>query len=686
MYLARNRPLIAPAAVIASLVASGAIGSGAADFDSAHAMRWVQRLGSPDLGGRRTGTPDGERAAEMVIEGFRAAGLEPAGDAGAYRQEFEFPFYQIVSPVRLAIDDGGATRELKYADDFFFVTGTGNSRGRAAVVFAGYGLAFGGFDEYEGLDVRGRVVVAIEGAPPWLAAPPGVRSNLAKARHTRALGAVGLLTCPDPTKPAPLTKERVWVLRPENYLDGFVFGRISPATAAAIVKAPLENLKKELDEGRRPTSRVAPTSVAWQATVVFDLHRKGSNILGKLTGADRQRRDELVIVGAHYDGGGIDPDGTVYPGAEDNASGTSVVLALAEALASRPRPGRTVIFAAWGAEEQGAWGSRAYVSTTPLDRIAATFTLDNVGVGDGRFRAYGAHNFPEEYAIIARAIEPSIAKLFTPRGAGGSDGWTFQIRGVPSFFAHAEATQPYVHTPADTPATIAPVSLASAGSFMAQAMMAVANAPAGFIRSNRLARYVSRHAFLVGWTRNVAQDWYALRKRGFDLVIVEARNADDARRVTEGLGTNGVLVKTRASLGDDEEGRPLRVIVATRVAVDRGELSPAPIAPARIILADRLPRALTPGIAWLRPTREGFEADGLKLVRSSGAPNALLRQLDIRTLAQDQNAGLVLDVETAAPAEEVSATLLSAGVDVESIEDLLGGRVMRWLAKVLADR
>ena len=167
----------------------------------------------------------------------------------------------------------------------------------------------------------------------------------------------------------------------------------------------------------------------WEARVSFDQKRVGHNVLGRLPGVDPGLRQEVVIVGAHYDGGGVDPDGTVYPGAEDNASGTATLLALADALKGF-QPKRTILFAAWGAEEQGAWGSRAFVESNPsLDRIAATITLDNVGVGDGRFRVYGARNFPDEYRPIAESMDAALATSFTPRGAGGSDGYTFQVRG-----------------------------------------------------------------------------------------------------------------------------------------------------------------------------------------------------------------------------------------------------------------
>ena len=102
-------------------------------------------------------------------------------------------------------------------------------------------------------------------------------------------------------------------------------------------------------------------------------------------------------------------------------------------------------------------------------------TLDNVGVGEDRFRLFGAHNFPEELALVRAGVAEELFARFTLRGAGGSDGWSFQIQGIPALFAHADAPQPYVHTPEDDAGTISPEMLRVVGLFSDQALRAAAD-------------------------------------------------------------------------------------------------------------------------------------------------------------------------------------------------------------------
>jgi peptidase M28-like protein len=616
------------------------------------AQKWAERLAATEMRGRRTGTPDGDRAARIIADEFRAAGLEPAGEAGTFFQSFTFPFYQLVAPTRLALRSGaGGWRELTYASDYYFLTGSGASFGEGTVVFAGYGLDAAGRRDYADLEVNGRMVLAFDGAPANLDLPASERSAFAKAQAARKRGARGLLLVATAIA-SPLTRERVWVLRPENYLEGFLLGRVSPTIAAQFVGTEPAALLQRANE---PAASGVPLrgEIAWQSSVVFDAARPGANVLGQLTGRDSRLRDEVVILGAHYDGGGIDPDGTVYPGAEDNASGTSVILALARTLAGVPRPARTVVLAAWGAEEQGAWGSRHFVNShRDLGQIAVTFTLDNVGVGDGKFRLYGATNFPEEWALVEPGIPADLRSYFTARGAGGSDGWTFQTRGIPSFFAHAEAPQLYVHTPDDKPATLTRVSLDHAGRFMASAVVTAANAPASLVSPRRLDRYLARHGFVAGYTRATSPDWAALRKRGFDLVLWDAATAQNVTSLQD--SSQVVMVRDRGDLLDSEEGRPLRVLAAQ---TDGTALTFANGAP-----------------AWRR-TPGGWQSGDL-IIRLVSSPSSTA--MDAGAMA-----GFVLDADTELHLDAITGSLVAAGKTVDEIEALIGGRVREALVRAL---
>ena len=108
------------------------------------------------------------------------------------------------------------------------------------------------------------------------------------------------------------------------------------------------------------------------------------NVLGIVEGRDGRHRDEVVVVGAHLDHDGIDEDGRIYPGADDNASGTAAVMAAAAAFAQAAsrgeRPARAVLFALWNAEEKGELGAEAFVEAPPPSRrVVANINLDMVG-------------------------------------------------------------------------------------------------------------------------------------------------------------------------------------------------------------------------------------------------------------------------------------------------------------------
>ena len=576
------------------------------EFEAGRAHAWVEVLAADRLEGRRTGTAGGDEAARLIAEALAHAGLEPAGDDGTYLHRFTFPFYRFVQPVRLAIDSAApvaaadapegprtsssARKELVYGEDYFFLNGSSATSGEAEVVFVGYGLATSKLDEFRGVDVRGKVLLAVEGMPPDSRLERRLAANINKAKRARELGAAGLLLVSDPGGRSELASMRIWVFRPTDYLPGFFLGKVSGTVAQSLLDGQGVALKERLDRGEHasyPTGK----SVAWQVSVDYVTEKVGANVLGLLEGSDPDLADELVLVGAHYDGGGRDPDGTVYNGAEDNASGTAAVLELARVMAAEGPSARSVMFALWGAEEQGLWGSKRFVEQArwPLERIVFTLNLDNVGVGEDRFRLFGAHNFPEELALVRAGVSEELFAHFTVRGAGGSDGWSFQIHGIPALFAHADAPQPYVHTPADDAGTISPEMLRVVGRFSDQALRAAADSAAGsYDTSDRLARYLWRYGFVTGIVKPGDEPvaWETLRTRGFDLVLVEPVGQRQAAGLRASVPASVRVVSEPGELSDREEGLPLRVLF-----LDPDDLRGAP-EQVRVTAAGDLPETL----------------------------------------------------------------------------------------------
>ena len=191
-----------------------------------------------------------------------------------------------------------------------------------------------------------------------------------------------------------------------------------------------------------------------------------------LPGSDPKHRDEIVIIGAHYDHLGRDPDGAVYYGANDNASGVATVMEIARMWQTQGfRPARSVLFAAWDGEEYGLKGSSYYVQNPvyPLTGTVAVFSLDMTGVGDKLYVNGGGAVAAQ---LQASAKVYSVTVTLDPQ-IGGSDHAPFYTVGIPASVA-APYTDPDLtyHTTGDTVHTIQSGALRMAGVLSAHALAA----------------------------------------------------------------------------------------------------------------------------------------------------------------------------------------------------------------------
>jgi Zn-dependent M28 family amino/carboxypeptidase len=192
---------------------------------------------------------------------------------------------------------------------------------------------------------------------------------------------------------------------------------------------------------------------------VFDADAPSQNVLGAIPGTDPEIGDEVVIVSAHYDHEGVAPTGEVYPGADDDASGTAVMMEIAKVMASDNfAPERTILFAAWGSEEAGLVGSYYYVDEDPkypLEDTVAVLQMDMVGVGDRTgLNVFGGTVFTDLFSQIAANSDEVLveAQPFAP--GGGSDHVPFINAGVPAVMFQTRGPHEYYHTPADSIDTI----------------------------------------------------------------------------------------------------------------------------------------------------------------------------------------------------------------------------------------
>jgi aminopeptidase YwaD len=420
----------------------------------------VKVLSGPDMDGRASGSPGGERAAQYIADVLRDLALQPGGQDGGYLQRFSLPLRTRVAPESLLTVDAPARRTFALGSDWTPLGGTAEDAVEGELVFAGYGIAASdrGYDDYAGLDVRGKIVLAMAGEP-WRGDPasPFAAGGLPpyghprhKAATARDRGARALLLATESGSESALPP-----FREGRAAAALVTAAVTGGTADALLSAtgapPLASLRTRIDSTRQPASRGLGTL---RATVVVRLVRQpavAANVIGILPGADASLAHEGIVVGAHYDH--LGRDGVLYAGADDNASGTAAVLALAKHFAAAGGTARRLIFVLFGAEELGLLGSAEYVRSpaVPLERTVAMVNFDMVGrMRNERLHLEGVDTGSTLRTVIAPVLgEFSLDWVLRPAAASPSDHISFYHRGIPVLFFTTGGHEDH-HRPTDT--------------------------------------------------------------------------------------------------------------------------------------------------------------------------------------------------------------------------------------------
>ncbi|HKP49325.1 MAG TPA: M20/M25/M40 family metallo-hydrolase [Gemmatimonadales bacterium] len=356
----------------------------------------LEFLADDALEGRRPGTRGGELAAKYIAAQFQRLGLQPAGDSGTYYQRVPIITLTPNPTVRIAAP---ASADLTYRKDYVLWSMRNDSSVslKSDLVFVGYGIVAPEYqwDDYRGLDVKNKIVVA-------LVNDPGLRDSTIfrgpiltyygrwtyKIEEAQRHGAAGILlihtpesaTYPWSTVQSSWTGPQVRIEEPAKSL--LIAGWLTHDAAGRLFQLGGKDLGALMDQAVRRGFEAVPLGVQLDATVRSSIQRSStSNVLGKLPGRG-PLASEAVLIGGHYDHFGIGAPvngDSIYNGAEDNASGTAAVLTAAEAFVrSGVHTKRSLVFVGFTAEESGLLGSQAMVarSAIPLSRIAAILNLD----------------------------------------------------------------------------------------------------------------------------------------------------------------------------------------------------------------------------------------------------------------------------------------------------------------------
>lgn len=380
-------------------------------------------LASDAMGGRDTGTVQDGITAEYVASVFRAAGLAPAGDDGGYFARYPLVASQLdLASVTLAFD--GIEHDPIVPGQDFAVRGFG-ARGfdlSGPVVFAGFGIVdeAAGVDDYAQLDADGKFVLTFAGSPDGrddLRTAANWRRKSEEARRQGALGEIVILGDDD--------RSFAWMaggMGGRSMALGGVeleaaeapFPRIvlKPHAAIALLASAgheLETLRAAYVSGASSGGFELSGITATARAAVLVQEIVSANVAAVLPGGDPALSHEYVLLTAHMDHVGANAEGDVYNGADDNASGTATVMAVAEHLAaSAHRPRRSVLFLTVSGEEKGLLGSEWWSRhpTVELRDVVANINMDMVGRNDPMsIGVTPSADHPDYNGMVARALE-----------------------------------------------------------------------------------------------------------------------------------------------------------------------------------------------------------------------------------------------------------------------------------------
>ena len=440
-------------------------------------------LSSPWMEGRLPGTKGMEYARDYVIYWFDQAGLEPgwtdpSTGERSWKQPFPLGSEKIFSDQVATVRDAEADLDLELGEDFE-LTGLGSDGVvEGDMVFVGYSIDDGpdGYQSFpEDLDLEGRIAVMLrfepmndEGGSRWSDRRWSRKSTFSSkfgAVAKRNPAAVVLINTPgaDDDRVGSLMKNSSQVI------DDVPVVMLSPEAGRKLIAATdtegrsIDDLRRLADEG---TTIVELEGTARVGGTVDERTQYAENVLGLIPGRG-DLADEVVIIGGHLDHLGMGDfgsrrgSGNLHPGADDNASGAAALMMLGESLRKaydelpEDASARSILLAAFDAEESGLNGSRFYVEnpTFDLDDIQLMINFDMIGrVTNDRLSVSGTESARGMSEWAQPMFDDSgLVVVTNPRGGGGSDHASFLRRGVPILFAICDEFHDDYHTPDDTP-------------------------------------------------------------------------------------------------------------------------------------------------------------------------------------------------------------------------------------------
>ncbi len=515
-------------------------------------------LSDDALEGRGVGTAGLDRAGDLVEGWLRGLGVQPT--PSGYRQPFDVT-------VGITAGPGNRLRDSveRAIDRDFMPLGFSSSGAFAGpVVFAGYGItaADKGYDDYAGVDVRGKVVLALRYEPgendeksPFDGKRPSRWSDLRyKAHLAKQAGAAALVLVTGPGNEPPDATDPLPALKIDGPTSdaGIPVLQVTRATADAWLAADnlsLAKLQAQIDASYAPASKPLTTRVDG-AIDLAPVRKPVANVLGVIPGHGGAIADEVVVVGAHLDHlghggrGSFQPDTpAIHNGADDNASGVAAMLCGVRRL-KLPADHRTIVIAAFTAEEIGLGGSSWYAEhpILPLQRTVAMINLDMVGrVREQKLQVLGTDTAPEWTGWLAKAAVGTDLRLtMGGDGYGPSDQTAFYAAGVPVIHLFSGA-HPEYHTPSDDFATINTVGGGQVATLLGNLLSDVTAGPKAHLQTNNAGPPLAGDSRGYGAYLGTIPDYSAMEAQTGGVLLSGVRAGGPAERA--GLRGGDRIVK-----------------------------------------------------------------------------------------------------------------------------------------------
>lgn len=428
-------------------------------------------LASDAMKGRFTGSPEERKAGDYIKNEFQLYGLKPAFNGNWFQ---EFPFVEKVEMTKansLTFEVNSKKQSLKVGKDFTTVAYSGKGNVAGELVFAGYGISAPklDYDDYAGIEVKGKIVVVMRYHPEHDSSKSEFDKYASfrnKATVAKEKGAVAIILVngyvpkndDDPLMDlrydgAPAMKDISVQQVKRSFVDDLFNADGKSFT----------EVQNQIDTSKIPSSFLFTNSKASLSTEVKEIVKKGRNVAGMIEGSDPVLKNEYIVIGGHYDHLGIDQlkessmdkskEKQIHNGADDNASGTTGVLEVAEKFASmQGLLKRSIIFATFSGEELGILGSTYMTNNFPVDikNVVAMINMDMIGRlnEENSLTIIGTGTSSMWKELLNQKNSYGFKLGMSDGGSGGSDHQAFSNKNVPVLFFFTGTHSDY-HKPSD---------------------------------------------------------------------------------------------------------------------------------------------------------------------------------------------------------------------------------------------